>query len=143
MAIAAALESEHKVLLVDASLPGTAHRQLIAGETSIVDSMDIAVHGSRVENLWLCSLAEGRAIETHADAKALMDLLAVDYSLLVVDLPPLDDPDEKFALAQTVDRLLLVVDACREEEDQARWAAIARTRGSVLGLVINRHEQRA
>jgi uncharacterized protein involved in exopolysaccharide biosynthesis/Mrp family chromosome partitioning ATPase len=154
LAIQAAKASPEQVLLIDANArhrrvarrfhlngsPGL--RELLAGETDAAS----CIHRLGIDNLAVMTAGGNGAPRLNGDAGvgvAQLNGLKEQYGLIVVDLPPVRDPDVAAPSAGWVDEVILVLEAehTRIQAAQRVKNQLERAGVRVLGVVLeNRRE---
>ena len=151
IAAAAAASGWCKVALVDAGPPKVAPTAPAAPRPTLVDYFERGedpvlvlgrVGGASVS---LGRLSRGGRNAARLDSvRGLYGFLRSNYTLIVVDCPPVIDGQQAATLASVADGTVLVVEA-----ERTRIADVARTRetleqlgASILGIVLNKRRRR-
>lgn len=152
LALAAAENEAHKILLVDANILSPSLHELFAvsqrpGLLEVLrgsQSLEQSRQSTPLDNLWL--LPSGSALEAGQGLSANMAELLIGlsraYDLIVVDLPP---ADQLLGLTETMsvmDGVLLVIEAATSDQGLSRAAGDALLQTRVLGAVVNKRPSR-
>ncbi len=154
LAIHAANAGTENVLLIDANArhrrvarrfhlngsPGL--QELLCGATDVAS----CIHRPGVENLAVMTAGArhgGPSVANHAHGASQLRGLREQYGLIVVDLPPVRDPDAASPSAPWVDEVILVVEAEHTRIQAARRAKsqLERAGVHVLGVVLENRRQ--
>jgi hypothetical protein len=103
-------------------------------------SLEQAVQGTTLDNLW--ALPPGNAWEERSDewrtrVRETLDAMAVEYSLVIMDLAPVDRPDGVDGLIGNIDGIVLVVEANGTRRSHALAGVDALADARILGVVMN------
>lgn len=153
LAIAASEAGEQKVLLVDANLLAKSSHNVFAPDDG--SGLLNLLHGSHtleqvVQPTWLDNLwTLGLGIPSEADLSAelrttsseFLSALALEFSFIVLDLPPVEYADDVLGLIGAIDGTVLVVEAERTKGSLARAATEALSRTHLLGAVLNNRQE--
>ncbi len=144
-----------RVVLVDADLRKPAQHKLwgapnTVGLTGLLlvedqpESLDYVLAPTQVENLWVITsgLLPHNPSELLGSQKLqrLVDRLLQDHDLVVFDAPPALAVTDPIVLSQSLDGVLLVVDAggTREPALQQTVQALASVQAHIIGVVLNK-----
>ena len=111
---------------------------MIAGRRPLQD----AVRPTELENLWVLPagtpLCASMAAQPATSVEQLFAELALDFSFVVVDLPPIDRFDETLGIWSAVDGVLVVIEAECTGRTMARAATQSIAPDRLLGAVLNK-----
>jgi len=150
LAIAAAEDGEQKVLLVDASsrvfsIHRTRAMDPTDGAGNEFQAIDRFLQPSPLENLWILPLAaafpSSPAGERQSSVHDLLAGLSLEFSFIIVDLPPVAELGDRIDVTTAVDGIVLVVEAERTRRSLARTATVALSQSCLLGVVVNRRQE--
>ena len=152
LALAAAQASRKKVLLVDANFLAPAVHEALAvdpapGLIEIIggsQALDLALQPTGFDSLWALPAGldppDATAGKPSMDIVGLFAALAMDFSFIVVDLPPIDRLDAALGAATAIDGVVLVIEAECTGRNLARSAAQVLADGRLLGAVLNKFQ---
>jgi len=152
LAIAAAEDCDHKVLLADANYSEpSVHRTFAIDHTPGFfnvakgsHSLGDALQPSCLSNLWVLpcgmAVADSRALEQPASPGKLLAGWSQEFPFVVVDLPHAAQLGGAVNLATELDGIVLVVDAECTRRTQIRSAANALAPFRLLGAVLNKRK---
>jgi Mrp family chromosome partitioning ATPase len=151
--LAAALSEtgDGKVLLVDVNLGPHEVHPFFRGRPAYPLTTALQPSGaidSAAENLYLATVGSPNAGPAQLGLKKFFDLMpnlkASDFDYVIFDMPPLGQTSPTLGMAGFMDRLLLVVDAGKNNRDMVRrgYAALASTRDNIA-VVLNKTQSHA
>lgn len=153
LAIAAAEAGKQKVLLVDANLLARPSHDVFSpddgpGLLNLLDgshALDQVLQPTSLDNLWTLGLGTPTQADLAADlrstAREFLSGLALEFSFIVLDLPPVEYADDVLGLTGAIDGTVLVVEAERTKGSLARAATEALSRTHLLGAVLNKRQE--
>jgi Mrp family chromosome partitioning ATPase len=148
LAIAAAEDSESRVLLVDANpqMP-SAHPDFTVDQAAGphgTHSLDEGPQPSLRSNLWKLSLqtalAQSTTVERQTSVREILSGLLLDFSFIVLDLAPVERFGDIVDMQGAIDGTVLVVEAERTNRSLARAATEALSQSRLLGVILNKRQ---
>jgi len=151
LALAAALDGDKRVLVVDANSTRPALHRIFdvasgPGWTDLVQALvdvSAAVQPSEIPNLSVLAGGDSRSAADASRLSRAVGELQVDFDLVVFDLPAAAESSNADRLAALVDGVLLVV-----ESERVRWQVAQRTKdrllrgdARLLGAVLNKRQK--
>jgi Mrp family chromosome partitioning ATPase len=153
LAIAAADDTERKVLLVDANPPAASFGPTFTiGQAPGLLNLARGSHSlqqvllpSFLENLWVLPMGtadhESPTVVTPRPLNDLFSRLSLEFSFIVVDMAPVDKLGDVAGVTTAVDGIVLVVQAERIKRSRGRAATGALSQIRLLGAVLNQRQE--
>jgi capsular exopolysaccharide synthesis family protein len=153
LAVAAAAQPNHRVLLVEANLQHPVLARWLNAESrpGLADLLSLgcdarhAVHRTHIPELFLLPAGAPETV-ANADLASLPSLLSdlkVSFDSIVFDLPPAESTSLALPLAGLLDGVVLVIEAERVPLETARRARdlLAQSRAVLSGVVLNKRRE--